>query len=146
MPDALIRDVVCEHCSRRTPQRLSTLEPILWLQATSSETGIYINYACPLCNKLSRSRIGAGDKVPQGADAAKCLDDLAVYIVFLKCANADCESPVILLAPMKNGVRDADLMAHIRENWSNHGAACAKGHRPTHPYEARVWKPLESRA
>ena len=143
MPDALLRDVVCENCSRRTPQRLSTLEPILWLQAASSETGIYINYACPLCNKLSRSRLGAG-KCPQDAEAAKLLDELAVYIVFLKCANVDCESPVILLAPVKNGMHDPDLMAHIRKNWSNHGAACAKGHRPAYPYEARVWKPLES--
>jgi len=143
MPDALLRDVVCGNCSRRTPQRLSTLEPILWLQATSSENGIYINYACPLCNTLTRSRLGSGAKSPQDADPAKSLDDLAVYIVFLKCANADCESPVILLAPVKNGVRDGDLMAHIRENWSNHGAACAKGHRPSHPYEVRVWKPLE---
>jgi hypothetical protein len=142
MPEALLRDVVCENCSRRTPQRLSTLEPILWLQAMSSENGIYINYACPLCNKLSRSRLGAG-KSPQDADAAKFLDELAVYIVFLKCANADCESPIILLAPVKNGMHDADLMAHIRKNWSNHGAACPKGHRPAHPYEVRVWKPVE---
>jgi len=88
--------------------------------------------------------LGSGARIPQDADSAASLGDLAVYIVFLKCANADCESPVILLAPMKNGVQDADLMAHIRENWSNHGAACAKGHRPTHPYEVRIWKPLES--
>lgn len=144
MSDALIRDVVCDHCSRRTPQRLSTLEPILWLQATSSENGIYINYACPLCNKLTRSRLGSGARSPQGADPATSPDDLAVYIVFLKCTKAECESPVILLAPVKNEVRDWDLMAHLRKNWSNHGAACAKGHPPAHPYEARIWKPLES--
>jgi hypothetical protein len=144
MPDALLRDVVCSYCSRRTTQRLSTLEPVLWLQATSSEDGIYINYACPLCNKLTRSRVELGAKTPQDTYSVKSPDDLAVYIVFLKCAKAGCESPIILLAPAKNAVRDADLTAHIHVNWSAHGAVCAKGHAPAQPFEVRIWKQLAS--
>lgn len=143
MPDVLMREVVCHSCAHRTSQQLSTLEPILWLQAISSEDGIYINYACPTCSQLTRSRVEPGAKMPQDLDSAKFADDLTVYIVFLKCAKRGCESPIILLAPMKNAVREADLVAHIHKNWSTHGAACAKGQPPAHPYEVRVWKPLE---
>ncbi|HVH71880.1 MAG TPA: hypothetical protein VNB49_12305, partial [Candidatus Dormibacteraeota bacterium] len=139
----LMREVVCHNCSRRTSQRLSTLEPILWLQAISSEDGIYINYACPACSKLTRSRVESAAKTLQNADSAKWPGDLPVYIVFLKCAKTGCDSPVILLAPVKNALRDADLMVHIHENWSTHGAACAKGHPPALPYECHIWKQLE---
>ena len=144
MPDVFIREVICPHCSRQTSQRLSTLEPILWLQATSSEDGIYINYACPACGKLSRARVESGTKTLPDADAAKSSDDLTAHIVFLKCAKTGCESPVILLAPIKNTLHNADLTAHIRENWKTHGAACPKGHPPAHPYEFRIWKQLVS--
>jgi hypothetical protein len=66
----------------------------------SSEDGTYINHACPLCNELTRSRIQSEAKI-QDIDLTKFPDDLTVYIVFLKCAGIDCESPVILLAPVK---------------------------------------------
>jgi hypothetical protein len=144
MPDVPMREVVCHHCSRQTSQPFSTLEPVLWLQAVSSEDGIYINYACPMCGRLTRSRVESGAKTVQNVESAKSPDDLAAYIVFLKCTKAGCESPVILLAPMKNEVREADLIAHIHQHWSAHGAACAKGHPPAHPYEVRIWKQLET--
>jgi len=35
-------------------------------------------------------------------------------------------------------------LAHIHENWSIHGAVCAKGYQPAYPYELRVWKQLGS--
>jgi len=143
MADVLMREVVCHNCSRRTRQRLSALEPIIWLQGTSSADGIYINYACPVCSKLTRSRVDSGANTFQDTDLEKFPDDLAVYIVLLECAKTGCESPVILLAPVKNEVRDVDLMAHMRENWSTHDALCAKGHPPTYPYEGRIWKQLE---
>ena len=144
MADVPIRQVVCHNCSRRTIQRLSSLEPIIWLQGVSSEDGIYINYACPVCNKLTRSRVEPEARILPDVHLSKSLYDLALYIVFLKCAKTGCESPVILLAPVKNEVRDVDLMAHIHENWSIHGAECAKGYPPTYPYEVRIWKQLES--
>ena len=142
MADVSMREVVCHNCSRRTNQPLSVLEPILWLQAVSSEDGIFINYACPLCGKLTRSRVESRAEVPQDVSATSS-DDLTVYIVFLKCGKTGCESPVILLAPVKNAVRDAHLITHIREHWIAHGAVCAKGHPPVHPYEARIWKQLD---
>ena len=131
MPDVPMGEVVCHNCSGRTIQRLSSLEPVIWLQAVSSEDGIYINYACPVCNKLTRSRVGS---------EAKILPDVNV----MKCSKTGCESPVILLAPIKNEARDVDLIAHIHEHWSIHGAACAKGYPPAHPYDVRIWKPVES--
>jgi hypothetical protein len=110
----------------------------------SSDDGIYINYACPVCNKLTSSCVQSEAKISQDIDLTKFPDDLTVYIVFLKCTGVDCESPVILLAPVKKEVHDAELMTYIRENWTTHGAACSKGYLPTHPYEVRVWKQLES--
>ena len=143
MPDVPIREVICLHCSCATSQRFSTLEPILWLQAISSEDGIYINYACPACGKLTRSLVESLKTLPE-ADAAKCPRDLTDYIVFLKCAKTSCESPVIVLAPAKKTFSEADLKTHIRSNWSNHGAACPKGHPPAHPYELHIWKQVVS--
>ena len=97
-----------------------------------------------MCNELTRSRVESKAEILPDVDLAKSPDDLAVYIVFLKCAKLDCESPVVLFAPVKNDVRDADLTAHIHENWSIHGAVCAKGYPPAYPYELRVWKQLEA--
>lgn len=144
MADVPMRQVVCHNCSYRTIQRLSSLEPIIWLQAISSEDGIYINYACPACDRLTRSRVESEARILPDVHLSKSLEGPALYIVFLKCAKTDCESPVVLLAPVKNEVRDVDLMAHIHENWSTQGAACAKGYLPTYPYEVRIWKQLES--
>lgn len=144
MPDVPMGEVVCHNCSGRTIQRLSALEPVIWLQAVSSEDGIYINYACPVCNKLTRSRVASDANILPDVKVMKFSDHLDLFIVFLKCSKTACESPVILLAPVKNEVRDGDLIAHIHENWSIHGAACAKGYPPTHPYEVRIWKPVES--
>jgi len=116
----------------------------MWLQALMSENNIYINYACPACSTLTRSRIESGAKISEDADLAKFPGGLSVYIMFLECAKSDCESPVILLAPVTSEVREVDLMAHIREHWSTHGAVCAKGYPPTYPYAVRIWKQLES--
>jgi hypothetical protein len=110
----------------------------------SSEEGTYINYACPVCSKLSQSRIESEAKIFQDVDLRKFPDGLTVYIVFLKCAKPDCESPVILLAPTKKHVSDGEFMTHIREDWRIDGAVCAKGYPPTYPYEVRIWKQLES--
>jgi hypothetical protein len=143
MPEVLMREVVCQNCSLRTTQRLSALEPILWLQAISSEDGIYINYACPACSKLTRSRVASGAKTVHETDATKSGDDLAVYLVFLKCSKKSCESAIILFAPVDT-LREADFVAHIRENWKTGGAGCAKGHPPAHPYEFRIWKQIAS--
>jgi hypothetical protein len=144
MTDVLMREIICSNCFGRTRQRLPTLEPIIWLQAVSSEDGTYINYACPVCSKLSQSRIESEAKIFQDVDLTKFSDGLTVYIVFLKCAKPDCESPVILLAPTKKEVSDGEFMTHIRENWSTAGAVCAKGYVPTYPYEVRIRKQLES--
>jgi hypothetical protein len=144
MADVLMREIICSNCLGRTRQLLPTLEPIIWLQAVSSEDGTYINYACPVCSKLSRSRVESEAKIFQDLDLTKFPDSLTVYIVFLKCAKLDCESPVILLAPTKKDVSDGVFMAHIREDWGTESAVCAKGYPPTYPYEVRIWKQLES--
>ena len=144
MPDVFIRDVICTNCSCGTSQPLSTLEPILWLQALSSEDGIYINYACPTCGKLTRSIVEPVKSLPD-VDSAKCHHDLTACILFFKCTQKDCESPVIVLAPVKNTFHEADLTAHVRKNWTTDGAACAKGHPPAHPYEFHIWKQLVSK-
>jgi hypothetical protein len=144
MADVLMREIICSNCLGRTHQLLPTLEPIIWLQAVSSEDGTYINYACPVCSKLSQSRIDSDAKIFPGVDLKKFPDGPTVYIVFLKCAKPDCESPVILLAPTTKQVSDGEFMTHIRERWSTAGAVCAKGYTPTYPYEVRIWKQLES--
>lgn len=144
MADVLVREIICSNCLSRTRQPLPTLEPIIWLQAMSSEDGTYINYACPVCSKLSQSRIESEARILQDGDLTKFPDGLTVYIVFLKCARSDCQSPVILLAPAKKEVSDGEFMTHIRENWSTNGAVCGKGYPPTYPYEVRIWKQLES--
>ena len=144
MADVRTREITCSNCLGRTRQLLPTLEPIIWLQAMSSEDGTYINYACPVCSKLSQARIESETKIFQHGDLTKFPDRLTVYIVFLKCSKPDCESPVILLAPTKKQVSDGEFMTHIRENWGTDSAVCAKGYPPTYPYEGRIWKQLES--
>ena len=144
MADVLMREITCSNCLGRTRQLLPTLEPLIWLQAMSSEDGTYINYACPGCSKLSQARIESETKIFQHGDLTKFPDRLTVYIVFLKCAKPDCESPVILLAPTKKKVSDGEFMTHIRESWSTDSAVCAQGYPPTYPYEGRIWKQLDS--
>jgi hypothetical protein len=97
-----------------------------------------------VCSKLAQSRVESDPEIFQEADLTNFPDDLAVFIVFLKCAKPDCEAPVILLAPVKKEVSDGELVRHIRENWSTNGAVCAGGYPPTYSYEVRIWKQLES--
>jgi DNA-directed RNA polymerase subunit RPC12/RpoP len=144
MADVLMREVVCRNCSHRTRLPVPTLEPVLWLQATFSQDGTYINYACPACGKLTSSSMESAAKISRDVDLKKFPDDLTVYIVFLKCAGTSCESPVIVLAPVKKEVRDVELMAHIHATWNTDNAICAKGYPPMYPYEGRIWKQLEA--
>ncbi len=143
MADVLMREVVCSNCLRRTRLLLPALEPIIWLQAMSSEDGTYINYACPMCNALTQSRVESDAKIFQDIDLTKFPDHLTVYVVFLKCADAGCRSPVILLAPVKKEVSDVELMTYIRECCCTHGAVCANGYPPIYPYDGRIWKQLD---
>jgi hypothetical protein len=92
---------------------------------------------------LTRSRVEPEVKIFQDRDLTKSPDKLTVYIVFLKCGASDCESPVMLWAPVRKEVNEMELMGHIRKNWTARGAACAKGYPPIYPYEGRIWKQLE---
>ena len=143
MANILMREVVCGNCLRRTQQSLRTLEPVLWLQAVSSEDGTYINYACPACGELTRSSVHSEARTFTEKDSPKLSEDVTLYIVFLKCTSRECESPVILLAPVGKNVSEDQFMTHIRENWTASSAACANGYPPTRPYEGRIWKQLK---
>ena len=126
--------MVCQNCSRRANRRISKARTNP-LAASHLAGGIYIHYAYPACSKLTRSRWESGAKTLQHAGAAKSPDDLTVYVVFLKCAKQGCASPVVLLAPLKNNLRDPDSMvqnpSELECTW---GLCC----------EIRIWKQLDS--
>lgn len=68
--------------------------------------------------------------------------DITEYAVSLQCANAECEFPVILLAPVPRYVAADDLANHIAKNWTTSEAACAKKFPPGHPFQLRDMLPL----
>ena len=138
-----MHEVQCHSCELRTRHPHSTLRRIIQLQSVLSEDERRINYACPRCNKLTLSRVLPAtlfDEVVLGEFPV----DLNVYAVTLACVKTGCESPVILLAPVKGEIREEDLLTHIRTNWSTHGALCAANFPPLHPYEVRIWEKLEA--
>jgi hypothetical protein len=139
---AFLREVQCHNCRRRTRHLNSIIQRIilLQLQSASFEGDAYINYACPSCNHLTRSRVEPGCKVFEGVDLSRLP---VAYAVYLECEKTRCDSRVILLAPVKIEMCEADLLAHIETNWKTHGALCADNFAPIRPYEIRIWKKLE---
>jgi hypothetical protein len=140
---AFLREVQCHNCGWRTRHLNSTIQRIIQLQSASFEGDAYINYACPSCNNLTRSRVEPGGKIYEGVDLSRFSDGLTVYAVYLECVKTGCKFPVILLAPVKSGILAADLLTHIQTNWNTHGALCAENFPSIHPYDFRIWKKLE---
>jgi hypothetical protein len=134
---AFLREVQCHNCRRRTRHLYSLIQRIIKLQSPSLEGDSYTNYACPSCNHLTRSRVEPAGKIFERPD------DLTVYAVYLECEKTRCDYRVILLAPLKIEICEADLLAHIEANWKTHGALCADNFAPIRPYEVRIWKKLE---
>jgi hypothetical protein len=137
-----MREVKCHNCGLTSRHLLPILEQIVQLQSVSSEDELYINYACPFCNKLTRSLV-QHEKMFDFAEAEllRFPDDMTEYAVSLGCAKVGCESPVILLAPVKLDI--THLAQHIGNCWEPHGAACAKGHSPAQPFEVLVASELK---
>ena len=130
-----MRDVHCRNCGRPTRHPVAILKRIIELQSVSNGDGIWINYACPECNRLTRSLVALEIKAFEGL-LSKFLDDVAECGVSLECAKSGCKSPVILLAPMR---RDIDNRhRYVQENWEQLSAACLQDFPPISPLEVRV--------
>ena len=131
--DVVIREVQCANCGRSTWHPASTLEQIVQLQSVLLQDVRYINYACPECNKLTRSPLRPARFVPEAA-VLQILRGLASYVVSLECARQGCESPVMLLASAKD---EASLQAARENDWYTLSAVCLNNAAPIYPYEFR---------
>ena len=130
MATVFMREVQCACCGDTTRHRLPILEQIIHLQSMSYRDETYVNYACPQCNRLTRSRVVPGAKEFHEVDLSKFPDDLTPYVVYLRCAETGCESRIVLLAPVKREIPDKDVPKHGMMNWHNQSAYCANGHQP----------------
>src|ERR1035437_7956802 len=114
--DVFTREVVCANCGDPTRYPASILEQIVQRQSESLPDATYINYACPRCKTLTRSPLAREGRIVLDTDRSKLLADLTVYCVFLRCVQEDCESRVILLAPVKRAVIEQELPMHAQTN------------------------------
>lgn len=139
---AFMEEVHCSTCGRPTRHLDSTLGRIVQLQSVSNEAGKWINYACPLCNSVTRSLVAPVVKIFDRVDLSKFPDDVIEFGVSLECAKSGCESPVILLAPMRRDIGEDRYLEYMQKNWTTQGAACLKGSVPLYPFEVRVMTDL----
>ena len=137
--DTFMREVHCGSCGSTTRHQLSILEKIIQLQAASVQGETYINYACPQCNMLTRSRVVRRAKAFREIDPTKFPDNLRIYAVSLQCAKKGCKSRVELLAPVMREITEGELLLHVQMNWCNRSALCAENHPPSYPLQIRDW-------
>lgn len=130
--------VRCSTCRRPTPHLAPTLGQIVELQSVLSEDGRYINYACPLCNSVTRSPVVWGANVFEGADLSKFPGGLIEFAVILECAKSGCKSPVVLLAPMRSDIPEDKRQEYMQQNWMLQGAACLENFPPLVPFDVRL--------
>lgn len=142
MPDIFMREVECPNCGKPTRNRASILEEIVERQSALHDGERYINYACPYCNLLTHARVEPRGKIWMEEDQRKFPADLTLYLVTLQCAKTDCESRVILLAPVKRGTGEEEWWNFAQTNWCNHSAVCANGHSPFYPLRFGDWLKL----
>ena len=137
-----MRTVQCHNCGSTSRHLVPTLERIIQLQSVTTGDDLFVNYACPQCSTLTRSLVDSGAKFFAGVDLSKFPDDMTEFGVLLGCASPNCESPVILLAPIPSTVDLDQLTQHIGTNWKTNGACCLKGFPPAQPFEIRMARPL----
>jgi len=130
MEQTLTREIECSNCGLRTRHLDSNLLEIEERQSAWRVDAREINYACPECSTLTRSRLVLGSTLILALDGAKRLCHPRPWLVCLECAGKGCESPVILLAPTKGETPDDDMT-----EWKNVSALCTKGHSPREPFD-----------
>ena len=132
--DVFMREVICEKCGSRTRNPLPILEQISQRQEVLWKGERRINYACPECNYLTLAPLGEV-KIFQDVDLSRFPDDLTIYFVSLACADSNCQSRVVVLAPAKNEVLGVSVSSPNLMSWRNHNATCANGHPPANPLQ-----------
>jgi hypothetical protein len=132
-----MRQVLCAKCICSTRHPWPMLRQIVEIQSESYVDGVRINYACPVCNHLSRSDVPRRMHAFPLEDGSRHPDDVIDLAVILECEKEGCESPVLLLAPMRSGITPGKVQQHIEEVWGIYGARCAKGFTPKIPFGIR---------
>lgn len=131
--DVPVRDVVCERCGAQVRHPLFVLEQFPQYQGASRD-GTRLNYACPECKTLTSSPLGEV-KILSDIDFSRLTAGATIYFVSLRCAKANCDSRVVLLAPVKSEVRGQVAPPPSCGRWRNQSAVCGNNHPPAQPLE-----------
>jgi hypothetical protein len=129
----VMQQVHCPNCRQSSRQSKAVLQRITQNPPASYEGGVYINYACPSCNHLSRADVPKDLLELDIKDRSRHPDDLVAFVVTLQCEKADCKTPLEVFAPVKHGSTPDGFAAHVAAQWKQHSAACPNGHPPRQP-------------
>ena len=97
------------------------------------EGGVYINYACPGCNNLSRADVPKALLELDAKGRSTHPDDLIAFVVTLECETTGCQTPLAVFAPVKRDSIPDGFATHVAAQWKQHSAACPSGHPPRQP-------------
>ena len=135
MPTLLMKEIYCPRCARPTRHLESSLRQAFVRLSASSRDSQQVSYACPECDHLGLTEIPGDGKWVQFPDDKQHPDDAVAFSIALECANSNCRSRAIVLAPMKRGT-DVDQVKQRMRRWIDDGLKCPEGHPLLKPYQA----------
>jgi len=129
----VMQQVHCPNCSQSSRHPKAMLQRVTQNPPASHENGVYINYACPACNTLSRADVPKAVLELDTKDRSRHPDDLRAFVVTLECEKTGCDTPLEVFAPVKSASTLDGYAAHVAAQWKQHSAACPGGHPPRQP-------------
>jgi len=129
----VMQQVHCPSCGKSGSHPKPMLQRITQNPPASYEDGVYINYACPGCNNLSRADVPKALLPLDTKDRSRHPDDLIAFVVTLECEKSGCETPLVVFAPVKRGTIPDGFTTYVAAQWRQHSAACPNGHPPRQP-------------
>jgi len=133
MPVVGMKYLKCIHCQRETRHRTSTLEQVFQRLPVSATVSQQIPYACPACNHLGVADVPIVSKLFDFLDRKRHPDDAVEFLVHLECEQDNCESRIIVFAPMERGTGDDQAKLRMKQ-WIRSDLKCQQGHPLRHPY------------
>lgn len=131
----VMQQVHCPKCGQPSRHPKPMLQRMTLNPPAKYADGVYINYACPGCNHLSRGDVPKALLELETKVRSKHPDDLSAFVVTLECEKTGCKTPLEVFAPMKLGTSADALATHIAAQWKQHSAACPNGHPPRQPWK-----------
>lgn len=133
----IMQQVCCPNCGQTSRHPKPMLQRMTQNPPGSYEGGVYINYACPVCNRLSRADVPHDLRPLDPKDRSRHPDDLMALVVTLECEKTGCETPLEVFAPVKRDTTPDGYATHVAAQWKQHSAACHNSHPPRQPLKIR---------